>query len=83
MQRALVIRVHGNQEIGQAIVSGMESPRLKELEARLGVKSFRDSKEYLAKIEALHANIPIREHSPAYHKFWSCIAMIWLMLTEY
>lgn len=82
MQRAVVIRMHGDQNLGNAIVTGMQSQRIKDLETRLAMHTEKDSEKYRKLIESIDRRFPIREHSERYNKFWAKIGMIWLMLTE-
>lgn len=82
MQRAVVIKIHGNQAIGDAIASGMESKELKELRAKVGVSSFVNHEKDEERIRELHARFPIKEHNERYDRFWGCIGLIWYILTE-
>lgn len=82
MQRALVIKIHGNQQIGSAIVNGMESKELKTLREIVGVSSTAKYDENQKRIEELHRKIPIKEHSERYDRFWGYVGLAWLILTE-
>ena len=82
MQRALVIKVHGDKDIGDAIVSGMVSKELKELRAKVGVSSFVNHEKDEERIKELHARFPIKEHSERYDRFWGLVGLIWFILTE-
>lgn len=93
MPRALVIRTHGDPEIGRAITEALESRNnredyirsvemeLKRLQAQIGVSAPRLMKEGQDRIADLHKRIPIREHSDRYNKIWGYIGLIWLLLT--
>ncbi len=95
MSRALVIRMHGDQEIGKALAGALELPRdnhedytesiemeLKRLRARIGVSTPRLMEEEHNRIADLHRRIPIKEHSERYNKIWGYIGLIWLLLTK-
>lgn len=95
MPRALVIRTHGDPEIGRAIAEALESPHnnqedhvksiemeLKRLQAQIGVSTPRLIKEGQDRIADLHRRIPIKEHSERYNKIWGYIGLIWLLLTK-
>lgn len=53
MQRALVIRTYGDQELAKSMAAVMESPELKKLRAKLEMREHRDRDYYQMKtIEA-------------------------------
>lgn len=82
MQRALVIKVHGDKAIGNAIVNGMESKELSELRAKVGVMRYKNSKECRERMRIIREECPIKEHSVRYNKFWGYVGLVWLIITH-
>lgn len=82
MQRALVIRMHGNSQIGTAIRDGMESPELKRLRGQVEADAYADSKKYRKLIASINRRFPIPKHGRLYHAIWGYIGLIWLLITK-
>ena len=82
MQRALVIKIHGDKAIGNAIASGMESKELKDLRAIVGTTCYVRGEKNNKRIEDLHRRFPIKEHSERYDRFWGMVGLAWLLLSQ-
>lgn len=82
MQRTVVIRMHGDKAIGEAIASGIEFRHIKELEARLGIRNENDAEKYRRLIAEIPTRFPIRNHGRLYHRFWTYVATLWIIHTE-
>ena len=80
MQRALVIRTYGDLNLAKPIASSLENQELLRLQAKLGVKSYREKKDYQRKIQEIPKKYPIRKISPAAQKFWALYGFICVLL---
>ena len=80
MQRALVIRTYGDQEIAKTLASTIESAELKKLRAQLGVKSYARDAYYLSKLKELPQKYPIRRKNPVVQKFWALYGFLWALI---
>ena len=84
-QRVVVTRIYGDQNMGAAIAGTFESPELKRLQAKLGVRQNRDNDYWMAKItEARYkyqfASKPV---SVRKQKIWGLIGLATLLFCSH
>ena len=77
MQRALVIRTYGDQDLANAMACSMkpkrtmESYELKRLRAQVGIRNYLSEEECRRKIAEIPIKYPIKRISPIKQKLWA------------
>ena len=91
MQRAVVTRIHGNREIGNAIAAGIAAaikpiesvaePRVAEPKKpmKIVIPPLHPEKDYIKLTSTIRRRFPIRNHRLIYHKIWGIIGLLWLL----
>lgn len=94
MQRAMVVRTYGNQDITDAMKSCIESMEIKRLrdeiakkdyeikmlQAQIGVANFAREKYYRQKIQEIPKKYHLNKKNPIRQKFWTLCGGIWLLI---
>lgn len=90
MQRAVITRIHGNREIGNAIVAGIAAaikpvesvaePHVAEPQKpkKIVLPPLHPERNYAKLISTIRRRFPIRNHRLIYHKIWGIIGLLWL-----
>lgn len=86
MQRALVIRTYGDQELAKSMATAIESSEMAKLRAeldkvraQLGVKEPRDKRDFQKKMLEAKRKYTVKPMSTAQQRFWQAVGLVMVL----
>lgn len=79
MQRALVIRTYGNQELAKSMAAAIESSEVKKLRAKLEMREHRDRDYYQMKTIEARRKYRVKPTSPFKQRILQTVGLIMVL----